>query len=73
MSTTLPSRTVKTNAARGFPPGAQTAPTSPSMSATRAAPARPENVLAALVLWISTTNLYNRINVATRQVAGSWK
>jgi len=43
------------------------------MSATRAAPARPENVLAALVLWISTTNLYNRINVATRQVAGSWK
>ena len=32
-----------------------------------------EKALAALVLWISTTNLYNRINVATRQVAGSWK
>jgi len=29
--------------------------------------------LAALVLWIGITNLYNRINVATRQPAGpSW-
>lgn len=31
-----------------------------------------EKALAALVLWISTTNLFNRINCATRQVAGSW-
>lgn len=32
-----------------------------------------EPALAALVLWIATTNLYNRINVATRQPAGaSW-
>jgi AhpD family alkylhydroperoxidase len=29
-----------------------------------------EKGLAALVLWIATTNLYNRINVATRQPAG---
>jgi AhpD family alkylhydroperoxidase len=32
-----------------------------------------EKGLGALVLWIATTNLYNRVNVATRQVAGSWK
>jgi AhpD family alkylhydroperoxidase len=32
-----------------------------------------EKALAALVFWIGTTNLYNRLNVATRQVAGkSW-
>ena len=32
-----------------------------------------ERALAALVLWIGITNLYNRINVATRQPAGpSW-
>jgi AhpD family alkylhydroperoxidase len=32
-----------------------------------------EKALAALVLWIGTTNLYNRINVTTRQPAGkSW-
>jgi AhpD family alkylhydroperoxidase len=32
-----------------------------------------EKGLGALVLWIATTNLYNRINVATRQPAGkSW-
>lgn len=29
-----------------------------------------ERALAALVLWIGITNLYNRINVATRQPAG---
>ena len=29
-----------------------------------------EKGLAALVLWIATTNLYNRINVTTRQPAG---
>ncbi|MCK9792801.1 carboxymuconolactone decarboxylase family protein [Isoptericola sp. 4D.3] len=31
-----------------------------------------EQALAALVLWIATTNLYNRLNVTTRQVAGTW-
>jgi len=32
-----------------------------------------EPALAALLLSISLTNLYNRLNVATRQVAGEWK
>ena len=31
-----------------------------------------EPALAALVLAIATTNLWNRINVTTRQVAGEW-
>jgi AhpD family alkylhydroperoxidase len=32
-----------------------------------------EGALASLVLWIGTTNLYNRLNVTTRQPAGaSW-
>ena len=31
-----------------------------------------EKTLAALVLWISTTNLFNRMNTATRQLAGAW-
>jgi AhpD family alkylhydroperoxidase len=31
-----------------------------------------ERGLASLVLWIATTNVFNRLNVATRQVAGSW-
>jgi AhpD family alkylhydroperoxidase len=31
-----------------------------------------ERGLAALVLSIATTNVFNRLNVATRQVAGSW-
>lgn len=30
-----------------------------------------ERQLAALVLWIATTNVFNRVNVATRQPAGS--
>jgi AhpD family alkylhydroperoxidase len=30
-----------------------------------------EPALAALVLWIATTNLYNRLNVTTRQPAGA--
>ncbi|MET9292120.1 carboxymuconolactone decarboxylase family protein [Streptomyces sp. NPDC003077] len=30
-----------------------------------------ERQLAALVLWIGVTNLFNRINVTTRQVAGA--
>jgi alkylhydroperoxidase family enzyme len=30
-----------------------------------------EAALSALVLWIATTNLFNRINVTTRQIAGS--
>lgn len=31
-----------------------------------------EKGLAALVLMIATTNVFNRLNVTTRQVAGSW-
>jgi AhpD family alkylhydroperoxidase len=31
-----------------------------------------ERALAALILWIATTNVFNRLNVTTRQVAGSW-
>ena len=31
-----------------------------------------ERQLAALLLWISTTNVFNRINVSVRQPAGSW-
>lgn len=31
-----------------------------------------EPALAALILEIATTNVYNRLNVATRQVAGAW-
>jgi AhpD family alkylhydroperoxidase len=31
-----------------------------------------EQALAALVLWVSTTNLFNRMNVAVRQVPGTW-
>ncbi|WP_290866926.1 carboxymuconolactone decarboxylase family protein [Hamadaea sp.] len=30
-----------------------------------------EQQLAALVLWVATTNFYNRVNVTTRQPAGS--
>jgi len=32
-----------------------------------------EKALATLVLSIATTNLFNRVNVSTRQIAGSWK
>jgi len=31
-----------------------------------------ERGLAALVLSIATTNVFNRLNVSTRQVAGEW-
>lgn len=31
-----------------------------------------EPQIAALLLWISITNVWNRLNVATRQVAGEW-
>lgn len=31
-----------------------------------------EKELAGLVVWIATTNLYNRINVTTKQVPGTW-
>ena len=31
-----------------------------------------EQQLASLILWIATTNLFNRLNVATGQVAGAW-
>lgn len=31
-----------------------------------------EQELAALILWIATTNLFNRLNATTKQVAGAW-
>ncbi len=31
-----------------------------------------EPALAALILWIATTNLFNRLNVTTRQTACEW-
>jgi AhpD family alkylhydroperoxidase len=31
-----------------------------------------ESALASLVLWIATTNIWNRLNIATKQVAGEW-
>jgi hypothetical protein len=31
-----------------------------------------EQRLASLILWISMTNVWNRINVSTKQVAGEW-
>ena len=31
-----------------------------------------EQGLAAIVLMIATTNLFNRLNLSTRQVAGAW-
>ncbi len=31
-----------------------------------------EPALAALILSIATTNVFNRLNVTTRQVAGDW-
>jgi alkylhydroperoxidase family enzyme len=31
-----------------------------------------ERGLASLVLMIAVTNLFNRLNVTTRQVAGAW-
>jgi alkylhydroperoxidase family enzyme len=31
-----------------------------------------ESALAALVLWIATTNVWHRVNAATKQLAGEW-
>jgi AhpD family alkylhydroperoxidase len=31
-----------------------------------------ERALASLILWIATTNVFNRLNVATGQVAPTW-
>jgi len=31
-----------------------------------------EEQLAAIVLWVATTNLYNRLNVTVKQVPGTW-
>ena len=31
-----------------------------------------ERELASLILWIAMANVWNRINVATRQIAGEW-
>jgi AhpD family alkylhydroperoxidase len=45
----------------------------PDMVWNEAARHYDEKALAALVFWIGTTNLYNRLNVTTRQPAGkSW-
>jgi AhpD family alkylhydroperoxidase len=38
---------------------------------TEAAKHYDERALSGLVLWIATTNLFNRLNVTTRQVAGA--
>ena len=32
-----------------------------------------EQELASLILWIAMTNVWNRLNVAIRQVAGEWE
>ncbi len=31
-----------------------------------------ETQMAGLVLWVATTNLFNRLNATTKQVAGAW-
>jgi AhpD family alkylhydroperoxidase len=31
-----------------------------------------ERALASLILWIATTNVFNRLNVTTRQAAANW-
>lgn len=31
-----------------------------------------QSALASLILWIAMTNVWNRVNVTTRQVAGEW-
>lgn len=31
-----------------------------------------EPALAALILWVAMTNVWNRLNVTTRQIAGEW-
>ena len=31
-----------------------------------------ESELAALILWIAMTNVWNQLHVTTRQVAGEW-
>jgi hypothetical protein len=31
-----------------------------------------ERALAALIFWMAMTNVWNRLNVTTRQVAGEW-
>jgi len=38
---------------------------------TAAAAHYDERALASLILWIALTNLFNRVNIATRQVAGA--
>lgn len=32
-----------------------------------------ERQLSAIIVWIATTNVFNRVNVAIRQPAGSWQ
>jgi len=38
----------------------------------RGRPTLRELALAALILMIATTNVFNRLNVTTMQVAGAW-
>jgi AhpD family alkylhydroperoxidase len=39
---------------------------------TAAAEHYSEQELSALVLWIATANLFNRVNRTTKQIAGAW-
>ena len=32
-----------------------------------------ERQLSAIIVWVATTNVFNRVNVAIRQPAGSWQ
>ena len=45
----------------------------PDQTWAEAARHYPEQELAALVLWIATANLFNRLNATTKQVAGAWR
>jgi hypothetical protein len=42
------------------------------VAAWREAPYFTDAERAALILMIATTNVFNRLNVTTRQLAGSW-
>ena len=58
---------------RSRPPGWPTAPTAvPDEIWDAAAKHYDEPGLASLLLMIATTNLFNRLNATTRQVAGAW-
>jgi alkylhydroperoxidase family enzyme len=42
------------------------------MRVTKQSRPNTEQELAALVLWIATANLFNRLNATTKQVVGAW-